>query len=317
MSSTPRKKQRREWPYRLSVTLLVWSSIAVTLFPVAGTYYNNWRGIQQANGAISTQSDPAVNTNWLAKARAYNASLPAGAVTDPWTGVDMTKTPQYKAYLAQLAETDVMARLRIPAIGVTVPVRHGTSEEVLDMGAGHMFGSSLPVGGAGTHSAISAHRGLTNMTAFDELPEVVVGDQFFLDVAGQTLAYRVTRIAVVVPTDTKQVLRAAGKDQVTLITCTPYGINSHRLLVTGDRIPLEQSNPADAQWQQTFDWRIQPWMRMRFGIAAGALLLWLGLVASWIREDRRRVRRRKALRAKEAAEARAGADAGAAKGSGA
>ncbi len=122
---------------------------------------------------------------------------------------------------------------------------------------------------------------------------------------------------MVVPTDTKQVLRAAGKDQVTLITCTPYGINSHRLLVTGDRIPLEQSNPADAQWQQTFDWRIQPWMRMRFGIAAGALLLWLGLVASWIREDRRRVRRRKALRAKEAAEARAGADAGAAKGSGA
>lgn len=180
-----------------------------------------------------------------------------------------------------------------------------------------MFGSSLPVGGAGTHSAIAAHRGLTTMTAFDELPEVVVGDQFFLDVAGQTLAYRVTRIAVVVPTDTKQVLRAAGKDQVTLITCTPYGINSHRLLVTGDRIPLEQSNPADAQWQQTFDWRIQPWMRMRFGIAAGALLLWLGLVASWIREDRRRARRRKALRAKETAEARAGADAGAAKGSGA
>lgn len=122
---TKARRKRREWPYRASVVLLLLASMVVTLFPVAGTWYNDWRAVQAANRAVAEQSQSQLNAQWLAKAREYNASLPANAVTDPWTGVDLTSTPQYKAYLAQLAETDVMASLRIPAIGVTLPVRHG------------------------------------------------------------------------------------------------------------------------------------------------------------------------------------------------
>lgn len=288
--------------------MLVLASLAVTLFPVAGTYYNNWRAIQAANRAVATQSSAQDNAMWLEKAHAYNDALPADAVSDPWTGVDLTKTPAYRDYRAQLAATDVIASLRIPAIHVTLPVRHGTSEEVLDQGAGHMFGSSLPVGGKGTHAALAAHRGLPNMTGFDQLPSLKAGDQFFVDVAGQTLAYKVTKSQVVLPNDTRPLARAAGKDQVTLITCTPYGINSHRLLVTGDRIPLSEADQGQAAWHQSLDWTIQPWMRMRLGLALAALLMLLGLAVKWARDDRRRARRRRALLERRAAEARAEAD---------
>lgn len=302
-ATTKRRRKRREWPYRLAVTLLVLAGIAVTLFPVVGTYYNNWHAMQAANRAIAEQSQSKDLEHWLALAHRYNSTLPPGGVSDPWTGTDQTRSPAYKDYLSQLSSGDVMARLRIPGLKVSLPVRHGTTEQVLDEGAGHMYGTSLPVGGKGTHAAIAAHRGLPNMTAFDHLPDMKVGDEFFIDVYGQTLAYKVTRILTVLPTDTKPLARTAGKDQVTMITCTPYGINSHRLLVTGDRIPLSQANQADLAWHSSFDWTIQRWMYLRLAIALAALLLLAALAVKWKRDDRRRARRLAALRARKAAEA--------------
>lgn len=286
--------RRREWPYRVAVVALLLASMGVTLFPVVGTWFNDWKAAQHARHAVEEQSRSPLNAQWLAKARAYNASLPANAISDPWTGSDPGKDPKYRTYLAQLAETDVMASLRIPRLDVVLPVRHGTTEAVLDRGAGHMYGSSLPVGGQGTHAALAAHRGLPNMSAFDRLPELRVGDQFFFDVAGQTFAYQVTRTDVVLPTNLKPLARNPHKDQVTLITCTPYGINSHRLLVTGDRIPLSQA--PQATQRDRFVPHVQPWMRMRLGLSALALLLLGWLVVGWVREDRRRARRKRQAR---------------------
>lgn len=287
-------KKRREWPYRMTVMLMVIASIIVTLFPVGATYYNNWHAMRYANSLVTTQSSNAAgNAEWLARARRHNAMMAPGQVSDPWTGTDQTKNPGYQLYLKQLSADDAMARVRIPSIKLTLPVFHGTDETALHRGAGHMFGTSLPVGGPGTHAAIAAHRGLPDITAFDKLPELKMGEDFFVDVAGETLAYRVTAIQTVVPTDLRPLTRTAGKDQVTFITCTPYGVNSHRLLVTGSRIPLEQA--VGTEWQQGFDWSIQSWMHLRLGIAALALVLALGIITSWIRQDHRRARARTAL----------------------
>lgn len=287
VTSKTAAKKRREWPYRTAVLLMALAGIAVTLFPVAATYYNNWHAVRYANSTTSTQGqDGEANAQALARARQYNQAMPPGAVSDPWTGTDQTKNPAYQEYLKQLNDTSAMARLRVPSISLTLAVLHGTDEVALHQGAGHMFGTSLPVGGSGTHAALAAHRGLPNLTGFDRLPELKNGAEFFVDVYGETLAYRISSVQIVKPDDLKPLTRIAGKDQITLITCTPYGINSHRLLVTGDRIPLTQAQ--DANWHQSFDWSIQSWMHLRLAVAAAGLLLLIGIIISWIRQDHRR-----------------------------
>lgn len=289
-------RPRREWPYRVAVVALVLASMVVTSFPVVGTWYNDWKAAQHARQAVEQQSRSPLNAQWLAKARAYNAALPTNALSDPWTGRDESGNPQYRNYLAQLAETDTMASLRIPTIGVNLPIRHGTAERVLDQGAGHMYGTSLPVGGRGTHAALAAHRGLASMSAFDELPRLHEGDEFFIDVAGQTLAYRVSAVQVVLPNDLKPLARDPRRDEVTLITCTPYGVNSHRLLVTGQRVALHEV--AQGVLEDRFVPRIQPWMRLRLGLTAAALVVLLALAVGWVHEDLRRARRRRERQAR-------------------
>ena len=143
-----------------------------------------------------------------------------------------------------------MGYLEIPKIGVELPIFHGTSDEVLYEGAGHMVGTSLPVGGAGTHAVLTGHTGLTDRKLFTDLTKLEIGDQFVITVLDEKLAYQVDDIAVIEPTDTGWFSIDPDGDQVTLFTCTPYGINSHRLLVTGHRIAYEEVQDAKAE----IDW---------------------------------------------------------------
>ena len=129
-----------------------------------------------------------------------------------------------------------MARVKIPSIEVDLPIYHGTDEETLLRGAGHLEGTHLPVGGESTRSVITAHRGLANATMFTDLNRVSEGDSFTIESLGETLVYRVNEIQVIDPTDTGSLQSESGKDLVTLITCTPLGVNTHRILVTGERI---------------------------------------------------------------------------------
>lgn len=129
-----------------------------------------------------------------------------------------------------------MARIQIPVIGVDLPIYHGTDERTLLRGAGHLQGTSLPIGGVNSHAVITAHRGLADSTMFTHLDRVTVGDRFILTTFGRVLAYEVTATRVVEPTDTAALRQEAGRDLVTLVTCTPLGINTHRILVTGERI---------------------------------------------------------------------------------
>lgn len=145
------------------------------------------------------------------------------------------------AQTLDISGTGIMGYITIPKISVELPIYHGTDEGVLQVAAGHLEGSSLPVGGAGTHAVISAHRGLPSAKLFTNLDELEVGDRFTITVLNRVLTYEVDQISIVLPTEIDQLLPTEGMDYVTLMTCTPYGINTHRLLVRGKRVETTES----------------------------------------------------------------------------
>lgn len=144
------------------------------------------------------------------------------------------------------AGSGVMGSISIPKIDVDIPIYHGTSESVLELGAGHLYGTSLPVGGEGTHSVITGHRGLIKALMFTRLDELEKGDSFYVKVMGETLGYKVDRIEVIEPSDVSKLKIVDGEDRVTLMTCTPYGVNTHRLLVSGVRAQIPNEVPYES-----------------------------------------------------------------------
>ncbi len=179
-----------------------------------------------------------------------------------------------------------MCSVRIPKIDVNLPVYHGTSTEVLAAGAGHLYGTSLPVGGANTHAVLTGHRGVPGSLLFTRLDELQVGDSFYIEVMGEELGYKIDRIDVITPDDDSKLRVTAGEDRVTLMTCTPYGVNSHRLLVSGVRasIPDEVPVPEEAQGINT--------TAVALGVLGALLAIVVGLVvAGHVRKKRRAAQR--------------------------
>lgn len=193
--------RRRQRLHRIIPVLLMLAGAVVLAYPVGATFYNNHKQSEFARSYISQveAAPPAVLNADLARARAYNASLKPALLRDPWTEGKSELTADYRDYLAQLNRFDTMARLRIPAIKVDLPVQHGTSDQTLSRAVGHFFGSALPVGGSGSHSVLTAHSSFGNATLFDHLPDLGIGDQFLLDVYGETLTYRVDQVKTVLP----------------------------------------------------------------------------------------------------------------------
>ena len=176
----------------------------------------------------------------------------------------------------------VMGTIRIPKISVRLPIYHGTSESALASGAGHLYGSSLPVGGKSTHAVLTGHRGLVEAAMFTRLDEMRVGDYFYIEVMGRTFGYQVDRITVIEPNDTSQLKIVPGEDRVTLMTCTPYGVNTHRLLVSAirsaipDEIPAENDAVKDAR---------------AIGAITGIATLVVGALLVWLRRKPWHIRR--------------------------
>ena len=164
-------------------------------------------------------------------AREYNARI--AEVSIKQNAAASSATPDYWDILN--INEDVMAYISIPACNINLPIRHGCSDDVLQKSAGHLPGSSFPIGGSSTHSVITAHRGLPSAKLFTNIDSLKIGDQFYIHGPDETLAYEVDQIKVVLPEDTSNLRISEGKDYVTLVTCTPYGINTHRLLVRGKR----------------------------------------------------------------------------------
>ena len=176
----------------------------------------------------------------------------------------------------------VMGTIRIPKISVKLPIYHGTSESALASGAGHLYGSSLPVGGKSTHAVLTGHRGLVEAAMFTRLDEMRVGDYFYIEVMGRTLGYQVDRITVIEPNDTSQLKIVSGEDRVTMMTCTPYGVNTHRLLVSATRSAIPDEIPAENDAVK--DTRT-------IGVIAGVATLVLGMLLVWLRRKPWHIRR--------------------------
>jgi len=203
-------------------------------------------------GALAMEEDE--KTEALEEARAYNQALAEknGAALQDAFQSEGKAEGQYGSILA--SEDGVMAVVEIPKLGLSLPVYHGTSEETLQRGAGHLEGSSFPVGGAGSHTCISAHRGLPGKEMFTSLDLLSEGDVFYLRVLGETLAYEIRGIETVTPDQVEPLRIRPGEDLATLITCTPYGINTHRLYVHGRRIPFAEAEEKEAERQEAEGW---------------------------------------------------------------
>lgn len=190
----------------------------------------------------------------LAKAREYNLKLIGEKVPESFAKRTGIKHDTEYEGLLNPSGNGMIGVISIPSIDVKLPIYHYTTKEILEKGAGHLFGSSLPVGGENTHSVITAHRGLPSAKMFTDLDELKIGDKFFIEVLDRKIAYKVDKIKTVKPEDTKDMKITEGEDFVTLVTCTPYGQNTHRLLVRGHRIPYKSGDET----KETVHHRI-PW----------------------------------------------------------
>ncbi|WP_308533766.1 class C sortase [uncultured Peptoniphilus sp.] len=207
----------------------------LTVYPLISQWYYRIEAKDEVDkfNAGTEELDSSEIQRRIELARAYNSSLDPSKLSDPYT----EKEKEGRAEYARMLEVEEMiGHVEVPKIGEDLPIYAGTSDDILARGAGHLEGTSLPVGGASTHAVITAHRGLPSATLFRHLDDLNKGDVFFIHNIETTLAYKVDQITTVEPWDFEKVLVISGKDYVTLLTCTPYMINSHRLLVRGHRI---------------------------------------------------------------------------------
>ena len=218
--------------------------LSVMLYPTVSDYVNQRhqsRALASYDETVNEMSD-ADYTAYFEAADAYNQRLAA----TPNSFFTPEQVSGYDETL-DVSGTGIMGYITIPRIGVELPVYHGTSDGVLQVAAGHLEGSSLPVGGAGTHAVISAHRGLPSAKLFTNLDELEAGDTFTITVLDRVLTYEVDRISIVLPTETDLLQPVEGQDYVTLMTCTPYGINTHRLIVQAKRVAYNGEEDAPTQ----------------------------------------------------------------------
>ena len=289
-----RRLQRNLWAMRIITIVSLIAAIAVACFPLALQFESD------RNLAATTATTAKEVAGWpypqaedkLTAARTYNKKLAEsgqpilGEAVDPFSaaqggsqasGEDSAskKDEEYQSLLN--TGNGVMGAIKVPKQSINLPIYHGTSEEALASGAGHLYGTSLPVGGKSTHSVITGHRGLVEALMFTRLDEVKEGDFFYIEVMGETLGYKVDRISVILPDDTSKLKIVPGEDRVTLMTCTPYGVNTHRLLISGHRvaIPMPAPEPNDV-----LDAR-----NIALGVGLGILAA--GLFIIWLADDTR------------------------------
>ena len=238
---------------RILIGAIFLAGLSLLLYPFVANEWNTYRqqrlitGYDDTVAQLEEEGSVDYEAEWE-KARAYNAELVPSVLPDSFAVAAASEEPdeEYMAAL-NLAGDGIMGKVEIPKIGITLPIYHTTEEEVLEKAAGHLEGSSLPSGGENTHAVISAHRGLPSAALFTDLDQLEAGDHFLIRVLDETLCYEVDQIETVEPDDTSALAVEEGEDLVTLLTCTPYGVNSHRLLVRGHRVPYEETVVAEEE----------------------------------------------------------------------
>ena len=271
----------------LARLLIILVGVGILVYPSVSEYLSE----KNSSVAVSTYDDSirrmeeARIEELRAQAEAYNQRLAEsnGFSKPALDEYNNPITPEDYWDILDVDGNGMMGYISIPRINVTIPVYHGTSEEVLQVAVGHMQNTSLPVGGENTHAVLSGHRGLPSKALFTDLDQVQIGDVFYLTVLNETIYYQVDQILTVLPNETDALAITKGEDHVTLVTCTPYGVNSHRLLVRGTRMDY---TPETGEAAPVGEVELSPWMKMPMqyrhlllGLAALAgILLLRGLV---------------------------------------
>ena len=275
--------------FRIIVLLIAFS---VLLYPTVSNY------LYEKNGArvISSYDENTVRLSesekqaMLEAARQYNRELLGNIeLLDPFSPLKKEVDARYQSLL-NTNEAGMMGYIRIPKIDVELPIYHGTEERILQSGVGHFEGTSLPVGGESSHTVLTGHRGLPSKLLFTDLDQMKEGDIFYLKILGETFAYKIDQILTVLPENTKALTIEPGKDYATLVTCTPYAVNTHRLLVRGSRIPYEEAV------RQVPDEKITPTLPFQVKVllaAIGVLVLIFIVYQLWKKTRKRKEMRRK------------------------
>lgn len=268
----------------------------VTLnYPVLGTLYNQIREgkvMDSYDNAVQTMDEGKRKKYWK-EAEEYNAMLVKEnpQLSDAFSQ-EAKKSDSAYNHVLDMEDSGVMGALEIPKISLYLPIYHGTSEEVLEKGVGHLEGSSIPIGGKNTHAVLTGHRGLPSAELFSNLDQMEKNDEFYIHILGKTLAYKVFNVETVLPEETGHLTIARGQDRVTLVTCTPYGINTHRLLIHAKRVPYKESENTNSRKDSLWKWLCK---QKTLLISTGILVLFIvsGIVKSCRRRRQKKRRRRK------------------------
>ena len=234
-----KKKSKSSKKFTVLLIFFLFAGLSLLLYPTISDWWNSMhqsRAIANYMEDVVELDDETYDLIWQ-QARQYNAALPR----DNSRFTPTEEQLQDYAEVLNVSGNGIMGYVEIPKIDVMLPVYHGTDEAVLQVAVGHIVGSSVPVGGSGSHCVVSGHRGLPSAKLFTDLDQMEVGDTFLLHVLDEVLTYEVDQIVVVLPEDVSELAIQEGEDLCTLVTCTPYGVNSHRMLVRGHRVETEET----------------------------------------------------------------------------
>lgn len=289
----------KKWPMVLGILAFI-LALLITLYPIISNYVNEKYAseIHTAYEEIIQQADNSALLEAKKLAIAYNETITPGTAGEAYSQAAlMDASEDYESQL-NIAGNGTMGYVEIPKISVNLPIYHGTGNDSLERGVGHLLGSSLPVGGESTHAILTGHSGMATQKMFTDLEQLAVGDVFYLHILDETLAYQVDSIKTVLPYDTSLLGIVSGKDYCTLVTCTPYGVNTHRLLVRGTRIPYEKAEvivEGTAQEEQPrSSWEEKYLLGLFLGVLAVLMLFLAAFILMQLR--RKYVARRKSAR---------------------
>lgn len=280
----------------IMVSVLILAGAALFLYPAVSSYLAELNQVQviESYDQILEELDERDYSAYREKAVEYNESLLGEPVKDPFLEGSGMALPENYMEVLNMDDNGVMGTVEIPKISVSLPIYHGTEEEVLEKGAGHIRQTALPIGGAGNHAVLTGHTGLPHAKLFDNLSTLKLGDQFYIHILDEILAYQVDAINVVLPNEVELLDPIPGEDHITLITCTPYGVNSHRLLVRGMRVDyieeVKQKEEQEAPLKSSVKGELLFKLGL-IGIVIFALLLVL-LVVKFRKKDHVRITQR-------------------------
>ena len=271
--------------------------IGIMLYPIiSNLYIEHHQGniIDEYNKTVESMPDDTLEKE-REKAEGYNKMLTGNMIiTDPFDPEAQKKLEENSDYynILNIGNDNIIGYIKIPKINVSLPIYHGTSEDVLKRGVGHLQNTSFPIGGEGTHAVLSGHTGLSSAKLFTDLDKLEEGELFFIEVLGEKLAYKIDQIKIVEPSETSDLVIKSGEDYVTLVTCTPYGINSHRLLVRGTRIPYTEDVEKEAKNEENSKvkstWRDEYFKALAVGLGGLSILGVIFIIIVLIKKKGRR-----------------------------